>query len=160
MRFDSDRGHHASYLILWYNSSMGDKIINFINKTLSTRITPLAYVYALQGLVFGVAFTFFQAQPGVQNTILFKQGALIGISAWGLTALIASAVLIFGMLSKSKFPVQIGALGMFMAWIFAGIVYFQGGYVWFLLPLAILNVLCYGYYYLAAALNQLWDYTP
>jgi hypothetical protein len=120
----------------------------------------LAYLYAFQGFIFGFAFTFLQSQPGVQNTILFKEGALIGVSLWGLIALVASITLLVGMTLKKTQLVQIGSVGMFMAWIFAGIIYMAGGYNFFLLPIAITNVLMYGYYYLASSLGQLWDYAP
>lgn len=139
---------------------MSDKILQFLHRTLNTRITPLAYLYAFQGFIFGFAFTFLQSSPGVQNTILFKEGALIGVSLWGMVVLIASIVLILGMCLKKVRGVQIGSVGMFMAWIFAAIVYASGGYTWFLLPIAITNILMYGYYYLASSLDQLWDYTP
>lgn len=134
-------------------------MINFIQRTLSTRVTPLAYIYGLQGLVYGASFAFFSQAPGVQNTILFKNGALVGIIIWGSIALISSSVLILGLISRNKFFTQLGSLGMFMCWVFAAITYANGGYFFLLLPLAFLNMLSYGYLYLASSIDTLWDFS-
>lgn len=139
---------------------MSRRIGNFIYKTLNTRITPLAYLFAATGLVWGVAFTYFQDAPGVRNTILFKYDALVGVNVWGIWMCAASIFLLVGMFVKNHIYVQIGASGGFMGWLFAAILYLREGYYWLLTPLAILNVLMYGYYYLSAALGTLWDYSP
>lgn len=133
---------------------------NFIIKTLSTRVTPLAYLVALQGIVYGTAFTFFSSSPGVQNTILFKDGALVGVTIWGEIALISAITLFVGMFVKSKIATGAGSLGMFLVWTFAAIIYITGGYFYLLFPLAVLNMMAHGYFYLASSLDRLWDYTP
>lgn len=119
------------------------------------NVTPLAYLFALQGFIWGVAFTFFQDLDGVRNTVLYKQSALIGVSFWGAVAVIASLVLIGGMTVEQKVPTMVGAAGMWVLWVFALIVYVSDNY-WFLFTLAVLNVLMYGYLYLAASLGMLW----
>jgi len=123
-------------------------------------VTPLAYLIALQGVVYGAAFTFFSSSAGVQNTILFKNSALVGIHVWGVIALVSAVTLFLGMLIKSKVLTGAGSLGMFLSWTFAAIVYATGGYYYMLLPLAVINMLAHGYFYLASSLDQLWDFTP
>lgn len=135
-------------------------MIKAIRRTLSTRVTPLAYLYSITGMVYGVSFTLFTSSAGVQNTILFKNDALVGATVWGTIALVSSALLMIGLLSRNHIGTQVGSLGMFMCWTFAGIIYATGGYFFLLLPLAVINALAYGYFYLASSINTLWDYTP
>jgi hypothetical protein len=133
---------------------------SFIIRTLSYRVTPLAYLVALQGLVYGVSFTFFSSSPGVTNTILFKNGAVVGVELWGIIALVSSLVLITGLLNKSGLATSLGALGMFLAWVFAAIVYLTGGYYYLLFPLAVVNILAHAYLYIAASMDKLFDRRP
>lgn len=134
-------------------------MLNFVRRTLSSTVTPLAYLYGFQGLAYGLGFTMFSESAGVQNTILFKHDALVGVMIWGAIALISSILLLMGLLYRDKFLTQPGALGMFLCWIFAGIVYASGGYFFLLLPLAVVNVLSYGYIYLASSLDVLWGHS-
>jgi hypothetical protein len=136
------------------------KFIQFIDKTLDTRVTPLAYVFALTGVIWGVAFTFLQSSAGVTSTILYQSDALIGVSLWGMSVLISSIVLLYGLAVRSTKIVTIAAFILFLAWSSGAVSYAMAG-EWILrFPLAIVNILCYGYYYLAASLGRLWDYTP
>jgi hypothetical protein len=123
---------------------------------LSSTITPLAYLYGIQGVIYGLGFTVFSDTPGIKGTILFQHDALIGVLIWGVVALASSGALLLGLIYKNSLLAQPGSLGMFLCWVFAGIVYASGGYYFLLLPLAMINILSYGYIYLAASLNTLW----
>lgn len=128
---------------------------SFLLKTIDTRVTPLAYLAAAQGLIWGMAFVFLHDLDGVQNTILFKQSALIGVSWWGVLSLVASLLMVIGMLCHFTVTTAAGAVGMWVAWVFALVIYVAGCY-WFLAVLAVVNILVYGYIYLSARLGLLW----
>lgn len=137
-----------------------NKIITIIDNSLDTRVTPLAYVFALTGVVWGATFTFLSSNAGVTSTILYQSGALVGVSVWGLSVFVSSVLLLYGLAIRSTKMVTICAFILFMAWSAGAISYGVAG-EWILrFPLAIINILCYGYYYLAASLGRLWDYTP
>lgn len=139
---------------------MKNRLIAFIDKTLDTRVTPLAYVFALTGIVWGGTFTFLSSNAGVTSTVLYQSGALVGVSLWGLSVLLASLVLLAGLMTHSVKIVMIAAFVLFLAWSAGAISYAAAGEWVLRFPLAILNILCYGYYYLAASIGRLWDYTP
>lgn len=140
---------------------MSNKLSSSVNNTLNTRITPLAYLYAVKSIIFGVSYGMLaRYSDGVTNTTLYKEGALIGHNLWGLLVLAGGGILLVGMLMKSPNMVKVSALVLFMAWAFATIVYITGGFLIMLLPLAVIDLLSCGYLYLAASLGILWDYTP
>ena len=137
------------------------RLHRFIDSTLDTDISPLAYLYVVHALVYGVAYSFLDGlSSGVQNTVLFKAGVLFGHNFWGLMLLLGGAVLLCGMLRKHRRATQVGSSVLFMAWTFAAITYATNGYWHFLFPLAVVEILSWGYYYLAASIGRLWNYTP
>lgn len=136
-------------------------LYNVIDRTLDADVTPLAYIHGVQGVITGVSFSFLASvSPGVQNTVLYKQNALIGVDTWGLLYLASSLILLGAMLMKSKRFVMAASMGGFTAWSFAAIVYGMNGYGYYLLPVALMNMLAWGYFFLATSLNRLWNYTP
>jgi hypothetical protein len=137
-----------------------EKLRKFINRTLDTRITPIAYLLAAAGIVRGLAFTVFQGADGVTNTILYKVGPVIPLTMWGIIVLVSSVVLLYGMITKTAEMVGFGAMGMFLTWTLTAITYAINGYWPFLFPTAVLYILIYGYFFLASSLGRLWDYTP
>ena len=137
------------------------RLYETIDRTLDTRITPLAYLYGVKSVSTGMAYALLSDySDGVQNTILYKEGALVGVSVWGFLVLIGGVVLLLGLLNQHVRMVHVASLTMFMAWAFAAIVYALGGYWLFLFPLAVIELLSCGYLYLSAGLGRLWDYTP
>jgi len=136
------------------------RIQTLVVKSLNTRVTPLAYAYSLQGIFTGLAFTFFQFSPGVQNTIMFKYGALVGVSIWGIFLLSSTLATFTAMVTKNKYMTMAGAAVAFSCWVMALVLYTINGFVFFLAPLALSHMLCYGYLYLASAMDRLWDYAP
>lgn len=137
------------------------RLYRFIDSTLDTDISPLAYLYVVHALVWGVAYSFLDGlSSGVQNTVLFKAGVLFGHNFWGLMLLLGGAVLLYGMLRKHCRATQVGSGVLFMAWTFAAITYATNGYWHFLFPLAVVEILSWGYYYLAVSMGRLWNYTP
>ena len=145
---------------LLYNGLMIKKTLSIIDRTLSSRITPLAYVFALTGIVWGLAFTLFSETANVQSTVLYQQKALFGILSWGSIMLVGSIVLYIGMLAKHVRAVKYSSMLLTAAWASATVAYVMDGAAVLRAPLAIINVLCYGYFYLAVACDRLWDYTP
>lgn len=132
-----------------------------IDRTLNTRISPLAYLYVLRAYVTGIAYTFLSSlSNGVQSSVLYKVEVILGHQFWGGMLLVGATFLLLGMWQKQKRPVQIGSSILFMSWAFAAITYAEHGYWPFLLPLAILEMLSWGYYYLSVSIGRLWNYTP
>jgi uncharacterized membrane protein len=142
-----------------YNGVM-ENLRKFIDMTLNTRITPIAYLIAALGIIRGLAYTVFQNAEGVTNTILYKVGPIIPLTLWGAIVLASSIILLYGMVSKTTELVQAGAMGMFLTWVLTAITYGVNGYIPYLMPTAVVYALIYGYFFLAASLGRLWDYTP
>lgn len=137
------------------------KVYEVVNESLDSRVTPLAYMYAIKTVVTGVSFSLLSGfSEGVQNSILYKEGALVGVGLWGILMLVGGLGALIGMLSKVSIAVKASALLLFMTWAFAAIEYGLGGYWDWLFPLAVIELLSCGYLYLAASLGRLWDYTP
>lgn len=118
------------------------RLRNFVNHTLDTRVTPLAYVFAAHGLALAIGFQI-----------------VLNIGWWVFVVAFATGLLIWGLLNKAKCAIKFASVVMFAAWVFAGVLtLITKDYT--LTPLAFSTVLCYGYYYLAASLGRLWNYTP
>lgn len=137
-----------------------DRLRKIIDRTLDTRITPIAYLIAMAGIVRGLAYTVFQDASGVTSTILYKVGPVIPLTLWGTIVLVSSVVLLYGMITKTTEMVGFGAMGMFMTWTLTAITYAVNGYWEYLFPTSVLYILIYGYFFLASSLGRLWDYTP
>lgn len=138
---------------------MTDKFISFIDKTLNTRITPLAYLIAIHSLIFGGSFVFLSGEQSVRATLLYQTGVIGGIQMWGMLVLVSAVLTIYGMARRVVNLTQLGATGLFMGWLFASITYGQNE-LWLQMILAGVLMLCFGYHFLAAGLGRLWDYTP
>jgi hypothetical protein len=69
-------------------------------------------------------------------------------------------MLVIGMLLQRVRTIQVSSFVGFSAWIMAAISYALNGYVWLHAPSAIIVALMFGYFFLAAGLDQLWDYSP
>lgn len=135
------------------------KIMRFIQKTINTRVTPLAYLFALWQVNFGLNM-FFADRRGGDATVLSQIEPLVPSEYWGLALGLIALVLILGMIMKSERLVQVTAFGGFSLWVMAGIAYALEGYIWLHTIGAVIMVLMFGYYFLAAGLDQLWDYAP
>lgn len=136
-----------------------NRIIRFIRRTLTTRVTPLAYLLAIEAIIYGLSFSVFSHTSGASLTVLYKSASFGGTPAWGMILLVAGIVLYAGMVLKNRFMTEMSALVAAMCWIFAGILYFELGLV-FQLAVALVHLLCFGYCYLASSMNQLWDFAP
>jgi hypothetical protein len=119
----------------------------------------LAYLFTIHSLIFGVAFLVFDDAKSVRATLLYQSGALVGVPAWGVLVTLAASVLLYGLIRLNKSLVIPGGIGMFMAWIFATITYFMNGNGLQGI-LAIVLVLMFGYFVVAATMDRLWHYTP
>lgn len=138
---------------------MRQKLIDFIDWTLKTPVTPLAYLVTAHSIIFSGAFLFFGSFETVQSTLLFQIGALIGVQAWGIVAFIAAIVCMYGLIKRSIWFVNLGSFGLFVSWLFATIAYGLAG-LWFQALLSFVTMNYFGYFNLASSMNRLWDYTP
>lgn len=137
------------------------KVYEVVDDSLDSRVTPLAYIYAIKTVLTGAYFSLLsEFSEGVQNSILYKEGALVGVDLWGTFMLVGGLGALIGMLTKVSIAVKASALLLFMTWAFAAIEYGLGGYWHWLFPLAVIELLSCGYLHLAASLGRLWDYTP
>jgi hypothetical protein len=77
---------------------------------------------------------------------------------WGIIMLVASILLVAGMATKKKEAVQYASMIDFVLWSFAMLTYSLAG-IW-LIPIsfALVNLLGFGYIYLASSLNVLWSH--
>lgn len=139
---------------------MDRKIAGFVNKTLSTGVSPLAYLVALYGLIWGLAFTVFSQESTVTTTVLYQQKALFGILSWGFLVLSSSVGLLFGLARESEITTKISAMILAASWASASVVYAMEGEFVLRLPLALIAMFMYGYLYLAASCDRLWINRP
>jgi len=131
----------------------------FIRRTLTTRVTPLAYLVAIESMVYGFAFAIAPHFSGADKTILFKTQGFAGTPVWGFIILVGGLLTLVGMLLKNKSIIGLGSGAAFMSFFFAAMIYFQGD-LWFQLSIMVIHILMYGYIYLASSMDQLWDFTP
>ena len=134
-------------------------IARFIDRTLNTSATPLAYLVALQSLVFGLSFALFEEWASVKDSILYPYGIWIGVPLWGWVLVVSAIGAILGLAYKNRGAVEVAGFLLFSAWTFATIAYVQND-AWFQACLASINILYAGYFFLASSLRRLWDYTP
>jgi hypothetical protein len=131
----------------------------FIDRTLDTAASPLAYLVVAQSVVFGLAFAVFDEATSVNMTILYPYGIWFGVSLWGWAIVIAASMALVGLIYKSRLLVEASSFVLFGAWLFATIAYLQND-AWFQAALATFNILYAGYLFLSSNLERLWCYTP
>lgn len=113
-----------------------------IDHTLDTKITPLAYVFAAHGLALAIGFQI-----------------VLNVDWWVFIVAFLTGVLLWGMKNAIAWVIKFASVLLVASWVFAGILtVLTKDYT--LTPLAFTVVICYGYYYLAASLGRLWNYTP
>lgn len=139
---------------------MLSKIGDLIDKSLNTRVAPIAYLFAVLGLIRGFAYTVFPDSQGVRNTLTSQVGAVIPLDVWGMIVLTSSVVLLVGMYIKNAPLTMGGALGMCLTWGCTMVSYASAGFWTYLVPISVVNILIYGYLFITAPIGRLWDYTP
>ena len=135
------------------------RAFKIIQLTTTTQITPLAYLFALLQLVYG-ANQLFPDEHGGGITLLSVIDPLVPAPWWGLAMCFACVSMIVGMLIENVNTIKVGSIIGFCCWIMAAISYGTHGYIWLHVPTALILALMFGYFYLAAGLHQLWNYTP
>lgn len=133
--------------------------MNWIRSTVDTHITPLAYLFCAWQAVFGFN-QYWSDRRGAGATVLSQIDPLVPSEWWGLAIGVACVMLVIGMLLQRVRTIQFASFAGFIAWIMAGIAYALNGYVWLHAPSAFIVALMFGYFFLAAGLDQLWDYSP
>jgi len=136
---------------------MMSKLQRFIFWTLSTRTSPLAYLVAYSSLAIGFFWTFFISLPDIQNTLIYKEGLVIGSGVWGIALFVGSLILMYGLRFKSCYAVKIGSMTNFVMWTFAAFLYVTNEYWYAFVAFALFHLLCQGYLFLSVSLNRLWD---
>jgi hypothetical protein len=131
----------------------------FIDRTLDTAATPLAYLVVAQSVIFGLAFAVFDEETSVNKTILYPYGIWFGVSLWGWAIVVAASMALVGLFYKTRLLVEPSSFVLFGAWLFATIAYLQND-AWFQAALAAFNILYAGYLFLSSNLGRLWCYTP
>lgn len=131
----------------------------FVNQTINTSVTPLAYLVAMQTAIYGLQIFFFSFTFSVQQLVLFQTGAFVGAPVWGVIAVLAGGTLIAGMMIKNAGLVSAGAFLMAMCWVFAVIAYSMSGYFAHAM-IAFITVIEAGYFFIASSIKRLWNYSP
>lgn len=132
--------------------SLRNRVLN----TLVGRICPVVYIIALRSLMLGFEYTFLTKFSDVQNSIIYHY-AIGGATAWGPLMLVGATALIIGMMTKKKHVVSTSAMIIFMMWVFAIIALVGHGAVIAAILIGLVDLMFYGYVYLAASFNVLWD---
>lgn len=140
-----------------YNGFMA--VMNIIQRTINTHVTPLGYLFAVWQTVFGVNHLLLDDKGGAR-TVLSEIDPLMPTEIWGLILVVASVSLIIGMLCEKISVVQVSAFAGFALWVMAMLSYVLNGFIWLHAPSAALQAMMFGYFFLAAGINQLWDYAP
>lgn len=133
------------------------RVRDFIMWTLHSRVSPLAYLVAYSSLAIGFFWTFFQHLPDIQNTLIYKEGLVIGHGAWGICLFAGSALLMVGLKLRKSDLIKYGAMLNFMMWSFAGFLYISHHYWYALITFALFQILVQAYFFLAASLDSLWN---
>lgn len=133
------------------------RLRDFLFWTLHSRVSPLAYLAAYSSFAIGFFWTFFQSLPDIQNTLLYKEGLIIGNGAWGICLFLGSLTLAAGLKFKKADWVKYGAMCNFIMWGFAGLLYATHEYWYALIAFALFHILVQGYFFLAASLDSLWN---
>lgn len=133
------------------------RLRDFILWTLHSRVSPLAYLVAYSSLAIGFFWTFFQSLPDIQNTLIYKEGLVIGHGAWGVCLFLGSVGLMAGLKFKKADWIRYGAMVNFMMWSFAAFLYATHHYWYALVTFALFQILVQGYFFLAASLDSLWN---
>lgn len=138
---------------------MDNWLTHVIDRSLRTPVTPLAYLIVANSLLFGVGTIMFDSSESVRMTVIQKVGIWDGFPVWGWLMVLSSVLLFVGMIDRSVIKTKIGAVLGFFGWTFVFVVYLEFQYL-FQMGLSLMSSLAYGYFFLAASLNRLWDYTP
>lgn len=138
---------------------MRERLLKFLNRVLSTDVTPLVYLVLLHTSIFGGSFLFFSDSKGVQTSALAQLGIPFGFTVWASLVFGGSVVTFLGVLLKRVSLISFASMAVFAAWLMAAITYFKG-HLFFQGALAIVLCLEYAYFFLAANIGRLWNYTP
>lgn len=139
---------------------MTERLLMFVQRTLTTRVTPLAYLFVLYDFFYGLGLALTTGTKGAGAEVLANIEPLITSEVWGLGLLACCVVVFSGMLTKVPEIVELGAFLGFALWVMATIAYCASGYIWIHAPMALIQTLIFGYLFLAASLDRLWDWTP
>jgi hypothetical protein len=133
------------------------RLRDFIFWTLNTRVSPLAYLAAYSSLAIGFFWTFFRSLPDIQNTLIYKEGLVIGDGIWGVSLFVGSILLACGLKLKKKPLVRWGSMINFVMWCFAAGLYLSHEYWYAFFAFALAHMLTQGYFFLASSLDSLWN---
>lgn len=128
----------------------------YIFWTLTSRISPLAYLLTYVSWVIGLFFGVFDFLPDVQHSLLHQYGIIGNPRAWGFGLLAFSTVLFVGIRTANRALCRFGAMGNFVLWTFAAILYIRHEFWYAFFSFALFHMLAQGYMYLVAALDDLW----
>ncbi len=100
-------------------------------ETLNWLMHPFLFIT----LFLSIGFLFFGDTLSIQSVVLYAESAKIdgAVSTWGVIGLITMALHTAGFIIRGKIGVrmmQIALFGGFYLWLWAGIIYFLGGF-WF-----------------------------
>lgn len=125
--------------------------------TLHSRVSPLAYLTAYASLGIGFFWTFFRSLPDIQNTLIYKQGLVIGNGTWGVILFLGSLTLVLGFKFRKCNWIKYGSMVNFVMWLFAAILYATNQYWYALCTFALFHMFVQGYFFLAASLDSMWN---
>lgn len=139
MGFDSPRSFHfiplASKKSKWYHTFMTlfEKVwFRFTKCDSGDYLNPLMHLFLLITLVFGIAFVFFGDTTSVQASVLYMNSAeWFGWNQFGLSCLAAMVAHTASFMLRGKWNLYLLPTAMafgFFAWLYASIIYLDGGF--------------------------------
>ena len=153
--FNSLRHFHEIALASKYGKCYTVYMLStLIHKTLTPQIAPMVYIMMGVSVLIGFFFaTGLFLGPG--ESVLYAVGVLFPKHLWGLVLFCTSVTAEIGFIFDNDALISFGGIAGFMAWLFACIALFMGGFWYVLITVGIFHLLFHGYVVLATSLGYL-----
>lgn len=117
-----------------------------------TPQNPLMYLFFLETLAWGVAFTFFRESYTVTEAVLYTQTlATFGATAasvWGIAAIAVVVLSLVGICYRKRWLGEMVTLGGFSVWSYATFLYVIDGFLLQFFAIALPNLLFWVWWFL------------
>lgn len=130
------------------------RLIEFIRKTLTTKVPPMVYILLTVNVIIGFCFA-----TGIfvsfNQSVLYASGVLVDRNLWGALLAISSTIGLLGLIGNHKSHAMFSGMVGFLLWLFAVISLAINNSWYIMITIGMLHLLFHGYVYLASALGTL-----
>ncbi len=130
---------------LWYNFTHFNK---------GSRVPPPVHFFFLITFLFGITFIFFSDPLGASQTVLYQETTIHihewATNLWGVAAVTTCFMMLLAFQIRSRRCAVWGTWLGFVVWLYAGVMYLIGGYLFGVLVAALPNLLFWGWLYFVA----------